>query len=127
MTFWAWLDENKTKIIGTLATIVAALLSMIALGMFDKTADDPTALMSPHALRWLTVWLSLANVLLGGSTVAAGVSNTKQMRVAQAQADLAQAQAVTATQVAAAINTPPPPTPVPVILSVETPPRPPGG
>jgi predicted tellurium resistance membrane protein TerC len=98
-----WLADNKTKLLGTLTTIVAAVLAMIALGMFDKTADD-VALIAPHQLRWLTVILSILNVTLGGGTIAAGVANSGNVRVEEAKARVA-------TAMETAIQSTPPPTP----------------
>jgi ABC-type uncharacterized transport system permease subunit len=101
MTFWQWLVENKTKILGTATTIIATILAMIALGMFDKTADD-VALIAVHQLRWMTVVLSILNVSLGGGTIAAGVANTHAVRIEEAKAEIA-------TAMTTALNAPPPP------------------
>jgi hypothetical protein len=101
MTFWQWLTENKTKILGTLSTIVAALLSMIAMGMFAATATMP-ALIDEGPMRWMTIGLSLLNVALGGGTIAAGVANTHAVRIEEAKAEVA-------TAITTALNTPAPP------------------
>ena len=102
-----FLADNKTKILGTLTTVVAALLSMIALGMFNADANSP-ALLEPLTIRWMTIILSLLNVALGGGTVAAGLSNTTKERVAASAATVAVAEATTATAMETALNTEPP-------------------
>jgi len=104
MTFWT---DNKTKILGTLTTVVAALLSMIALGMFNADASSP-ALLEPLTIRWMTIVLSLLNVALGGGTVAAGLSNTTRERVAASAARIEEAKATTAVVIENALNTQPP-------------------
>jgi hypothetical protein len=90
MTFWQLLVDNKTKILGTLTTIVASLLSMIALGMFAADASSP-ALLEPLTIRWMTIFLSLLNIALGGGTIAAGIANTTSTKVAEAKAQVASA------------------------------------
>ena len=90
MTFWDFWTNNRVKILGSLATLVAGMLSLIALGMFNGSETEP-ALLDPVTIRWMTIVLSLLNLLLGGSTVAAGVSNTTKERIAVAQAKTATA------------------------------------
>lgn len=107
MTFFSFLTENKTKILGTLTMVVGALLSMIATGLFGATADSP-ALLEPSTIRWLAIILSLLNVALGGGTVAAGIQNTTRERVAEAAATVAVAKAETAQAMTTALLTPPP-------------------
>lgn len=97
MSYWT---DNRTKILGTATTIVAGLLSMIALGMFDANAESP-ALLAPLTVRWLTIVLSVLNMALGGGTVAVGVANASNVRVAEAKA-------VVATALQTALSTPPP-------------------
>src|SRR6185295_13773573 len=94
-----WID-NRTKILGTASTLVAGLLAMIASGMFDANAVSP-ALLEPLTLRWLTIWLSIINMALGGGTIAVGVANSTNVRVAEASA-------TTAAVIQTALNTPPP-------------------
>jgi len=101
-----WLD-HKTKILGTLTTLVAGLLSLIALGMFDATATDP-ALLSSMTIRWLTIICSLLNMVLGGGTIAAGLSNSTRERIAASKATVATAQSATAQAMENALNTEPP-------------------
>jgi hypothetical protein len=96
MTFWQILFDNKVKILGTLTTVVATLLGMIALKMFDADGTTP-ALLEPLTLRWWTIGLTLLNVVLGGGTTAAGFSNGTKIKVAEAQAK-------TATAMETAIN-----------------------
>lgn len=90
MGFWQWLADNKTKTLGTLTTVVATLLGMIALKMFDADANSP-ALLEPITLRWWTIFLTLLNVVLGGGTVAAGFSNGSRIKIAEAKAEVATA------------------------------------
>lgn len=106
MTFAQMLFDNKVKILGSLATLVAGLLSLIALGMFDGSATEP-ALLESTTIRWMTIILSLLNLLLGGSTVAAGVSNTTKERVAASAATIAVAKAETAQAMETAIHASP--------------------
>lgn len=107
MTFVQMLADNKTKILGTLTTVVASLLSMIALGMFNADAASP-ALLDPLTVRWMTIILSLLNVALGGGTVAAGISNSTREKVAASAATVAVAKAETAQAMETAILTPSP-------------------
>jgi hypothetical protein len=107
MTFWQFIFDNKVKILGSLATLVAGLLSMIALGMFNGSPTEP-ALLESVTIRWMTIILSLLNLLLGGGTVAAGLSNTTKIRVAEAEATVAVAKASTAAVIESALNTPVP-------------------
>ena len=100
MNLSQFLADNRTKILGTATTLVAGVLGMIALGMFDATATS-AALLSPFAIRWITVVLTLANLLLGGGTIAVGVANASNVRVAEANATVA-------TAMQTALNTPPP-------------------
>lgn len=99
--------DNKVKILGSATTLVAALLGMIALGMFDATPTSPE-LLSEVALRWWTIILTILNTLLGGGTVAAGLSNTTKIKVAEAAATVAVAEAQTARIVETALLTPAP-------------------
>ena len=110
----SFLFENRTKILGALTTAVAGLLSMIAMQMFDATATAP-ALLSPQTLRWLVIILSLANLMLGGTTIAVGFSNTTAERVAASKATTATARAETAQQVVLALNAGPATQPIPVV------------
>lgn len=115
MTFWQFITEHKVKILGALSTVVAGLLGMIALKMFDgnPTAVPPVAaLLGDVTIRWMTVILTIANMLLGGGTIAAGTVNSTKIRVAEAKAEVANAMVE-------AINTPPP---VVVINASSTPP-----
>lgn len=95
-----WLNEHKTKLLGIATALVATLLSMIALGMFNADANSP-ALLDPLTQRWMTILLSLLNVALGGGTYAAGVSNSSKVRIAEAKAEVAGA-------IETALNMPPP-------------------
>jgi hypothetical protein len=106
MTIWQFMTDNKTKILGTLTTVVAGLLSMIALGMFNGSPTEPPLLES-FTLRWMTVVLSLLNMVLGGGTIAAGVANTTKERVATAAATVAVAEARTAASMETAIHATP--------------------
>jgi hypothetical protein len=96
MTFWRVVFDNKVKILGTLTTVVATLLGMIALKMFDADATSP-ALLEPITIRWWTIFLTLLNVVLGGGTAAAGFSNGTRVKVEEARAEVATAM-VTANQ-----------------------------
>jgi phage tail sheath gpL-like len=68
-----WLDDNLTKVLGWLQTTNATILTLVAMGQFD-------GLMSKDAVRWL----GIIAIILGGSTVARGQSNTAKVRVAEA-------------------------------------------
>jgi hypothetical protein len=105
MTQNEFLKDHKTKLLGTLTTVIATLLSMIALGMFDADMTSP-ALLEPTTVKWMTVVLSLLNVVLGGGTVAAGLSNTTQERVAASAATIEVAKAEQAQAMEVALNTP---------------------
>lgn len=72
----AWLDDNLTKVLGWFQTTNTTLITMIAVGMFD-------GLLDPKVIRWLGIF----GMLLGGSTIARGQSNTAKVKVAEAMQD----------------------------------------
>jgi hypothetical protein len=90
MTFFDFITENRTKLLGTATTLVAGILGMIASGMFDD-------LLTEIAIKWMAVLLSIANIVLGGSTIATGFANTTRERVATAAATVEVAKANTAS------------------------------
>ena len=100
-------QENRTKILGTAATVVAGTLSMISLGMFGSNGTEP-ALLEPVTIRWMTVVLSLLNMVLAGGTVAVGFSNTTAERIASAAARVEVAKADTAAAMETALLSPSP-------------------
>ena len=101
MTFWDWVGDNRTKLLGSITTLLSTLTGMIASGMFE-------GLMEPTAIRWVGIIATLVGVVVGGGTVAVGFSNTTQERIAQADATVAVAQAQTAVAMTDALNTVPP-------------------
>lgn len=90
MTFWQWILDNQTKLLGGATVLLSTLVSLAAAGQLD-------GLIEPTAIKWL----GIANVLVGALTGRAGFSNTTKERVAEAEAKTAKAMET-------AINTPPP-------------------
>lgn len=104
MTFWQWVLDNQTKLLGGTTILLGTLVSLAAAGQLD-------GLIAPTAIKWL----GIANVLIGALTGRAGFSNTTKERVADAaatvavaKADVAVAEARTATAMETAINATPP-------------------
>lgn len=81
MTFFQWLNENWTKILGTLSTMLTTLMTLIASGAFE-------GLLEPSAIKWL----GIAGMLIGSATVGVGFNNSTKERVASAMETAIKAQ-----------------------------------
>lgn len=68
-----WIANNLTKILGTIATLNATVMTMIASGTFD-------GLMDPQSIRWL----GIIGMLLGAATTGVGFNNSAKIRLAEA-------------------------------------------
>lgn len=97
MTFWKWVLDNQTKLLGGATILLSTMVSLAAAGQLD-------GLIEPTAIKWL----GIINVLVGALTGRAGFSNTTKERVAQAAATVAVAEADTARLVDIALHTEPP-------------------
>jgi hypothetical protein len=97
MTFWTWILDNQTKLLGGATVLLSTLVSLAAAGQLD-------GLIEPVAIKWL----GIANVLVGALTGRAGFSNTTKERVAASEATVARAEARTAEAMETAIMTPAP-------------------
>lgn len=117
MTFWDWVGDNRTKLLGAITTLLSTLTGMIASGMFE-------GLMEPTSIRWIGIMATLLGVVVGGGTVAVGFSNTTREHIADAAATAAVAKAEGAQQMVVALNAPSPAQPIHVV-PVTT--QPPGG
>lgn len=95
----AFLNRNKTKILGMLVALVSATALMTQSMTFD-------GLLEPETIRWIAIVCSLLGTALGVLTTGAGMQNSNALRVEQARAEVASAMTT-------ALNTPPPPTPPP--------------
>lgn len=73
-TFW---QENGTKVLGSVTAVLGTLASLIAAGAFKE-------LLTPAAIGWLNIFVSLATAATGGATLARGFNNSAQAKVAQA-------------------------------------------
>jgi len=96
MTFWQWVLDNRTKLLGSVTVVLSSLVSLAAAGQLE-------GLIAPVAIQWLGV----ANVIIGALTGAVGFSNTTKERVAASQATVAVAKAETAAAMETAINATP--------------------
>lgn len=76
MTFWDLLNNNWTKILGTIATVLSTLTALAASGAFD-------GLISLHAIKWI----SIIGILVSAAITGVGVRNTTAERVATAMQD----------------------------------------
>ncbi len=97
MTFWTWVVNNQTKLLGGATVVLSTLVSLAAAGQLD-------GLIEPVAIQWL----GIANVIVGALTGRAGFSNTTRERVAESMATVAVAKAETAAAMETAILTPSP-------------------
>lgn len=77
--FW---KDNGTKVLGALTAMLGTLASLIAAGAFRE-------LLSPAAIGWLNIFVSLATAGAGGATVVRGFTNTKVAEAAQSQSGFA--------------------------------------
>lgn len=68
-----WLEENLTKILGVISTVITTLMTMIASGTFD-------GLLDPKDIRWL----GIIGMLVSAATVGRGFNNMAKVRVAEA-------------------------------------------
>ena len=68
-----WLNDNWTKILGTLTAMLSTVIALAANGSFD-------GLLSPEAIKWL----SIIGIVLGSATTGIGFRNTTRERVAAA-------------------------------------------
>jgi hypothetical protein len=73
----AFFDEHGTKIYGGVTAFLGALATLISTGAF-------TQLMTPVAIGWLNIFVSLATATVGGMTIARGFNNSTQAKVASA-------------------------------------------
>lgn len=73
MTFWQWLSENKVKLMGSITTMNATLIALVAGGAFNAVLSTPQI-----------VWLGIFGALVGAALTGAGFSNTTKERVAAA-------------------------------------------
>lgn len=73
MTFWDWLNDNATKILGTVATVLSTLTALAASGALD-------GLISINAIKWISV----IGILVSAAITGVGVRNTTAERVASA-------------------------------------------
>lgn len=73
MTFWQFVSNNWTKILGTASTMLTTLMTLIASGAFD-------GLLDPSVIKWL----GIAGMLIGSATVGVGFNNSAKARVAEA-------------------------------------------
>lgn len=97
MTFWQWVLDNQTKLLGGATILLSTLVSLAASGQLD-------GVVAPTAIKWL----GILNVIVGAFTGRAGFSNTTKERVAESMATVAVAEAKTAEKVLEAVHTPPP-------------------
>ncbi len=77
MTFWDWLSENLTKVLGWSTTFFGTLGTMIQAGAFNEVLSRPTVI-------WMGILSAMATAMLGGATTARGFNNTSKERIAQA-------------------------------------------
>lgn len=73
MTFFQWLNDNWTKILGTLSTMLSTIIALAANGSFSGLLDEA-------AIKWL----SIIGIVLGSAITGVGFSNTTKERVAAA-------------------------------------------
>lgn len=70
-------SEHGTKILGALTAVLGTLASLIAAGAFKE-------LLTPTAIGWLNIFVSLSTAGVGGATMARGFNNSAQAKVASA-------------------------------------------
>lgn len=68
-----WLNDNWTKILGTLTTMLMTVIALAANGSFE-------GLLSPEAIKWL----SIIGIVVGSATAGVGFNNSTKERVAVA-------------------------------------------
>lgn len=102
MTFWEFIDNHKTKMLGTFVAASGFVSAATASGMF-------TGLLEPTTVQWLGIGSGLVTAAFGGGTYAAGRSNTTKERVAQAAATVEVAKAHQADAMKTAIESTPGP------------------
>lgn len=73
MTFWQLISNNLTKISGTVSTLLATLMTLIASGAFE-------GLLDPSVIKWL----GIAGMLVGSITTGVGFNNSSKEKVASA-------------------------------------------
>lgn len=81
-SFW---NENGTKILGALTAVLGTLASLIAAGAFKE-------LLTPTAIGWLNIFVSLSTAGVGGATMARGFNNSAQVKIAAAMETAIKAQ-----------------------------------
>lgn len=81
-SFW---NENGTKILGALTAVLGTLASLIAAGAFKE-------LLTPTAIGWLNIFVSLSTAGVGGATMARGFNNSAQVKIASAMETAIKAQ-----------------------------------
>lgn len=99
MTFFSFIADNQTKLLGGATIVLSTLVSLAAAGQLD-------GLIAPVAIQWL----GIANVIVGALTGRAGFSNTTRERIAKANAEIAVAKAETAHAMEKALLAPSPET-----------------
>ncbi len=77
MTFWDWLSENLTKVLGWSTTFFGTLSTMVQAGTFNEVLERPT-------IVWIGILSSMATAMLGGATVGRGFNNSSKERIALA-------------------------------------------
>lgn len=98
MNFWT---DNRTKILGSFIAIASGVTVMISSGTFED-------LLSPIAIRWLSIVCQLFITAAGVWTIGVGVQNTTKERVAESKAIVEVAKAETAIAMETALRTEPP-------------------
>lgn len=73
MTFWDLLNNNWTKILGTVSTLLSTIMALAANGSFD-------GLLSPPAIKWMSIF----GILVGAAITGVGFNNSSKERVAVA-------------------------------------------
>lgn len=73
MTFWIWLNDNWTKILGTISTMLSTIMALIANGSFE-------GLLDPISIKWL----SIIGIVVGAAITAVGFNNSAKVKVAEA-------------------------------------------
>jgi hypothetical protein len=76
-----WLNDNWTKILGTISTMLSTIMALIANGSFE-------GLLDPMSIRWL----SIVGIVVGAAITGVGFSNSSKERVAAAMETALRAQ-----------------------------------
>jgi hypothetical protein len=76
MTFWDLINNNWTKILGSIATVLSTLTALAASGAFD-------GLISINAIKWI----SILGIVVSAAVTGVGVRNSTAERVATAMQD----------------------------------------